>query len=163
MGTWKRDVTGGWASPSGAKAARRGARSGALLGAGAVLVMLAGCSSGPGASDAPTRGDTATWELRGDVSADSRTLEIGVTRLGCADGVTGAVLEPQVTYEEDRVVIEVDVEALDDGAYTCPSNDVVPVLVELDEQVGDRSLVDGACLDGDAVTTSFCVDQSRWP
>lgn len=146
----------------GADADRAGARARALLAVGAVLVLIAACSSGAQGGSAAS-GDTATWELISDVGAESRTLEIGVTRLGCAGGVTGEVLEPRVIYEDTRIVVEVDVAALGDGAYSCPGNDVVPIVVELTEPVRDRTLVDGACLDGEAGTTSFCVTEVRWP
>src|SRR5690554_393846 len=138
-------------------------RFGGLSVAGGGLMLLAACSSAAGGGGSGVGGDPATWELTGHVTQDSRTLQIGVTRLGCAGGVTGEVLEPQVAYEGDRIVITVDVAALDDGAYSCPSNDVVLVVVELDEPIGDRTLVDGACLEGEAGTTSFCSDAARWP
>lgn len=127
-----------------------------LLTAGGAALLLGACGSG-------IEGDPATWELLGDVSAESRTLDIGVTRLGCAGGVTGDVHEPQVSYEEDRIVVEVDVAPLGDDAYDCQGNDVVPMTVELDEAVGERSLVDGACLDGEAGTTALCTTEVRWP
>ncbi|MEE6272269.1 hypothetical protein V2J56_02775 [Georgenia sp. MJ206] len=115
-----------------------------------------------------TRGEAATWALSDPaaVSAGSVSIDIGVTRLACASGVTGEVLEPQVTYEADRVVVEVDVAPLGGSAtsiHTCQGNDVVPVRVELDEPIGDRQLVDGACLAGLAIDTAFCLDAARWP
>lgn len=128
-----------------------------LVGTVGVVLLTAGCSAGGG--------DAATWELRApdDVTATSRSLDIGVTRLGCASGMTGEVLEPQVVYETERIVIQVDVAPFAEEAADCQGNDVVPVTVELDEAVGDRELVDGACLDGEAVDTSFCMDATRWP
>ena len=143
-------------------AGRHCARSRVLLAAGGALFLLGACGSSPGPGG-DASGDTATWELIGDVTADSRTLEIGVTRLGCAGGVTGEVLVPEVTYEEDRIVVEVDVAPIGDGAQDCQGNDVVPVTVALDDTVGQRQLVDGACLEGEAATTSFCESEVRWP
>ena len=37
-------------------------------------------------------------------------------------------------------------------------------MVELDEPIGTREIVDGACLSGEAETTSFCVEEDpiRW-
>lgn len=149
---------GAWTPTAG-----RNPRSVALAVAVGGLMLLAACSSAAGGGSGGASGDPATWELTGDVTPESHALELGVTRLGCAGGVTGEVLEPQVVYEDDRIVITVDVATLGDGAYTCPGNDVVPVVVELDEPVGERTLVDGACLDGEAATTSFCGDELRWP
>lgn len=49
------------------------------------------------------------------------------------------------------------------GDHICPGNDEVPYTVDMEEAVGERSLVDGACLEDEAVRTSFCADGSeRW-
>lgn len=130
--------------------------------AGSALLLLAACGSETGVGSG-SRGDPATWELRQDVTATSRSLDIGVTRLDCASGVTGEVLDPRVTYETERIVVEVDVAPIGDGAQDCQGNDVVPVTLELEEEVGERQLVDGACLDGEAATTSSCESEVRWP
>lgn len=112
-----------------------------------------------------TDGDTATWQLLNPeaVTADSSVLELAVTRLGCANGVTGEVLAPRITYEAERILIEVDVEAQGEGAFTCLGNDAVPIIAELIEPIGERSLIDRACLEGEATTTAFCVTPTRWP
>lgn len=128
-----------------------------LVGAGlaTIAVLLVGCSAG---------GDPATWELRSDdLTVDSQVLEIAVSRVACSGGETGEVLEPQVTYDEDRIIVQVDVAPLGAGDYTCPGNDAVPVSVQLAEPLGDRELVDGACLDGDTTRTSMCETATRWP
>ena len=130
--------------------------------AGAALLLLAACGSATDAGSGSS-GDPATWELRQDVTETNESLDIGVTRLGCASGVTGEVLEPRVTYEAERIVVEVDVALIGDGAHNCQGNDVVPVTVPLDEPVGQRQIVDGACLDGEAATTLFCESEVRWP
>ena len=105
-------------------------------------------------------GDTATWQLATPdaIDAGTTTLAIAVTRLGCASGETGEVLTPWVTYEDNRVVIEVDAEPLGDGAFTCPGNDAVVVELELNEPVAGRALLDGACLEAEAATTAACAD-----
>ena len=141
-----------------------------LVTALSALVLVAGCGvedSGAGSTvpALPAQvGDTATWELLdlGAVSPASQWLEVGVTRLDCAGGETGAVLEPQVSVEAERIVIRTDVEKLPDGNYDCSGNDVVPVEVHLGQPVGSRDLVDAACLDSDAVDTAACVESVRW-
>lgn len=117
------------------------------------------------AATTTSNGETATWELvDDDITAASTEVRIGVTRLGCADGETGEVLPAEVTYSETQVIVRADVVALPPGAYTCPGNDVVEVTVVLSEPLGDRELVDAACLTGDAVATSFCIEGAvRWP
>ncbi|USQ76011.1 DUF6174 domain-containing protein [Ornithinimicrobium cryptoxanthini] len=141
-----------------------------LVAALSALVVVVGCAvedSGAGSTAAvlPAQvGDTATWELLdpGAVSPASQWLEVGVTRLDCSGGETGAVLEPHVSVEDERIVIRIDVEKLPDGAYDCSGNDAVPVEVHLGQPVGSGDLVDAACLDGDAVDTAACVESVRW-
>lgn len=120
----------------------------------------------PPVSSTAEPGDLATWEVLGGASADSTSLELGVTRLGCAGGKTGTVLTPGIAYESQRIIITMNVEPLDpDMMYTCQTNDIVPVSVDLAEPIGERTLVDGACLNVVASGTSFCEDPSgtRWP
>jgi len=131
---------------------------------GAIVVissmMLAGCStSGPG--------EAATWApLNGQaLTPDSTHVELGVTRLDCASGRTGGVLDPVIRFEAARVIITTSVESLPRGVgYNCQGNDSVSVGVDLDEPLGQRSLVDGACLGGEAAKTATCVDDGgvRW-
>lgn len=123
-------------------------------------VLLTGC-----AASEPPGAATATWQLAspGAVSPGSQELDVAVTRLGCAGGKTGSVLEPRVKYELDRILIRTNVVAVD-GAQECPGNDAVPVTINLEEPVGDRQLVDAACLDTEATDTIFCTDNGvRWP
>ena len=71
--------------------------------------------------------------------------------------MTGRVLAPTVELTDAEVVVTFLVETDLDGGE-CPSNDAVPYEVDLGEPIGDRALVDGACLEGGAVSTSFCAD-----
>ncbi|GAA5025871.1 hypothetical protein ACFQRL_12455 [Microbacterium fluvii] len=110
-----------------------------------------------------TEGDPATWELRSAVTSASTSLTIGASRLECASGVTGELLEPVIAYEPDRIVIRVDAAPNGDQAADCQGNDVVDVDVVLTESVGDRDLVDGACAQDRAATgTVFCDTAVRW-
>ncbi len=123
------------------------------------LLWIGACGSG-GAD-----GDTAVWEIDASSTptAESTAFTASVTRLGCASGVTGEVQEPEVTIEEDRVVVTFTVESLSGGAYYCPGNDWVPYEVEVGEPIGNRELVDGACFTEEAERTSFCADgPERW-
>lgn len=152
-----------------------------LVGAMACTTFaLSGCSSselrvGDTGSSAPKIGetgtsaggvgDTGTWELlnSAEVTPYSTTLRLAVTRLGCAGGVTGTVLDPHVQVEEERIVIRTDVEPLPPGAYNCQGNNSVPVTVDLKEAVGKRELVDAACLEGHTVTLARCTNNGvRW-
>ncbi|MCW5952280.1 MAG: hypothetical protein KIT69_08490 [Propionibacteriaceae bacterium] len=118
-------------------------------------------------SDGPEQvGDLGTWVLLDpdQVTSASTAIRIGVTRLDCSSGVTGEVLEPVVEYTDSHVIIRADVAVIDHNLpQTCQGNDEVPVVVKLSESIGDRPLVDAACLAGEAATTSFCAEGPvRW-
>lgn len=125
------------------------------------MVGLASALAGCAAPGLPA-GETAVWELQSTPSPESTSIDVGVTRLECASGVTGTVLGPRVTAEDDRIVITTPVADNRSDAAECQGNDVVPVTVELGEPIGDRMLVDGACLVTEAADTSFCEDAVRW-
>lgn len=120
--------------------------------------------SGPGTSivkvevpTEPEEGDTATWDVDPirPPSPTSSTFTAVVSRLGCNSGVTGTVLRPGVQITDTEVVVTFTVESDPDGGR-CPSNDRVPYEVDLGQALGDRTLVDGSCIGGEAATTSFC-------
>jgi hypothetical protein len=110
-------------------------------------------------------GEPGTWELleAGAVTASTTVLHLGVTRVDCSSGVTGKVLEPKVTYEQTRIVIETDVEPLNLEVATCPGNPPVRVRLELSEPIGERDLVDGYCSSGEGPHTSHCFTAVRRP
>ncbi len=118
--------------------------------------LIAGCNSGQD-------GDAATWTvIDGAITSETQQFEALVTRLECAGGVTGNVLEPDISLGSDSVTIEFAVEPIDDGPQLCPGNNPVAVNVDLGEPIGDRSLVDGQC-SSEAASTSFCADGGlRW-
>lgn len=110
-------------------------------------------------------GDPAVWRILDEevILEDSTRFMAQVTRLGCSGGVTGHVNTPTIEYGEAGIVVTFTVESLGDGAFTCPDNDEVPVLVELSEPVGSRVVVDGNCIIGTpADCTSFCFNAVRW-
>ena len=129
-----------------------------LVGAVVMIAALTACAT-------PSPPALGLWELAdpSSVTSESTTLELGVTRLECSNGVTGEVLDPHVIYEHDRILIRTDVAPLGLDAANCQGNDVVPIVVELAEPVGDRDLVDAACSDDRAASTVFCEDDGvRW-
>lgn len=105
-----------------------------------------------------TEGDVALWQLVDSSGADAEDaqIDIAVSRLACASGVTGDLLDAVVTVSPDAVVVRVDAVPLGDGDYTCPSNDLVPVTVTLPEPLAGRDLVDGGCLRPEARDVSGC-------
>lgn len=129
-----------------------------MLGATAAIVLaLAGCGILPGATS------PAVWELAPEqvVDAETTTLSVLVTRVACNSGVTGTVNEPTVDRTDGELVITFTVSPGDPPAAECPSNDLVEYVIELDEPVGDRALVDGACRTTDAADTVFCGSEIR--
>ena len=148
-----------------------------LAGSALALAVLNGCaveqpnggSTAPEGSPAlsslePLAGDVATWAPAPDELLDPKTTSfvVEVTRLGCASGVTGTVLEPQIQYDETQVLLRTDVEKIGPGAYDCQGNDAVALEIHLDEPLGVRELVDAACLQGEAVGTVACTEAVRW-
>ena len=142
----------------------RGSARSIVAAVGVGLALLSGCSevvTGPGED-----GDLGTWELADPaaVTASSRQVTLAVTRLGCASGYTGKVLQPKVTYEPERIVIQADVERLaGDGVQTCQGNPAVRITLGLSEPIGERQLVDGMCLLDREPHVVMCDDPVRWP
>ncbi|MFZ4718156.1 MAG: hypothetical protein ACOYMR_01945 [Ilumatobacteraceae bacterium] len=97
-----------------------------------------------------------TWEAYSVPGPDDTELQLLVTRLSCSSGVTGEVLPADVVETADEVIITAWVKPLPAGDYECPGNDAVPYTVTLSEPLGGRSVVDGACLTGEASQTSYC-------
>lgn len=142
-----------------------------LLGVGFWALRRAGQS--PGATVTPGQtvsavlpgvggGDPGIWELAdpASVTSASTSIAILVTRLGCASGRTGTVLVPVYALTETAVILRTDVAMMSSrGAQTCPGNDQVPITVVLPEPIGNRSLVDGACSQPPAASTSSCFDK----
>lgn len=114
-----------------------------------------------GAAVTSAAGDTAVWETSpsSPPGATEATFVALVSRLGCSGGQTGQVLRPDVVEQDDEVVITFTVEPLPSagGDYTCQGNPPVPYVVELSRPLDHRRLLDGACLSGEASTTSFCT------
>jgi hypothetical protein len=142
-------------------------RNSVSLAVGLVLAgALVGCQQDVD-NEAPVveDGATATWELVEPTRLDenSTAINIAVTRLGCAGGITGETLPPEITYEPERVIVRVDVEAPDGRDDSCPGNDAVPLTVQLAEPIGSRLLIDGGCLRPDGGESIRCSQDVRWP
>jgi len=75
--------------------------------------------------------------------------------------VTGELLDPVIVYESDRVIITVDAAPNGLESADCQGNDAVPVTIELSEPVGERSLIDGACLSPEMQDVAPCLTSER--
>lgn len=113
--------------------------------------------------DEPGDEGLAIWEASNPqaVNTEADTVEIGVSRLACANGETGEIVDIDIDPGDDQVVIEATVEPRV-GEASCPANEIVPADIELDEPIGDRELVDGACEHERAAATTFCDTPVRW-
>jgi hypothetical protein len=113
----------------------------------------------------PSKGATATWTLANPkaISITSDSLQLTVTRLECANGKTGKILEPEVSIGTADIIIRTDAAPISRGAGTCQANKSVSLTIILAEPIGNRSLIDAACLAGEAVRTSSCASgATRW-
>ncbi|WP_022923425.1 hypothetical protein [Serinicoccus marinus] len=144
----------------GRRAPRHGRRWAASASSVVVTAALASC----GMPSTTAGGDAATWTVTRapEPAADGAVVHLAVTRLGCASGVTGRVLEPTVVVEEGQVVIDTRVEHVDAGE--CPGNDTEMIQLELGPDAVGKDLVDAACLGtGEAAGTPACeTGPVRW-
>jgi hypothetical protein len=74
----------------------------------------------------------------------STSFPVEVMEHECASGqpADGRIAEPIVEYGEDAITVTIPVHEVEGGA-TCPGNPWTPFLLELDEPIGDRQLLDG--------------------
>lgn len=113
-----------------------------------------------GVSVPPQVGAAATWIPAHPESIDAHTVtfEVLATRLECAGGKTGELLSPEIVVGDEEVVLRIDAKPRQSTGDTCPSNNPVRVSITLPEPLGHRSLVDAACLSGEAVSTAACAN-----
>jgi hypothetical protein len=102
----------------------------------------------------------ATWTLAPDQAIDADTVSFTalVQRLGCNSGINGEVLDPEVTWEADQVVLTFMVSPGESSEVeTCEGTMPVEYDVTLERPLGDRRMMDGECLPGgEAETTTWC-------
>ena len=91
----------------------------------------------------------ASFRLDPDEPLDpeSNTVPILFTEKACASGgaLAGRAVEPVIVETTDRVEIVVFVEA-HGGPQTCPSNDEVRWVVELESPIGSRVIADASAI-----------------
>lgn len=107
--------------------------------------------------------DAATWALDPDDPPDPAhaVVTVLVTRAECTDGAAGPLLEPEVEDMGDAVRIRI---SAGPGDGPCPTDEPVPVEVDLGAPLGERSLIDGACMDDSYGLVEACEGGwSRWP
>jgi hypothetical protein len=89
---------------------------------------------------------SSEWRVDSDSppASVSSAFPIEVMEHECASGrpADGRIAKPIVEYGEDAITITVPVRRVP-GDATCPGNPWTPFVLELDEPVGDRPLLDG--------------------
>lgn len=128
----------------------------------ALLLSACGSESTPPAS--AVEGEAAVWDIdaHDPLPPSTQRFTALVSRLECANGVTGRVLAPHIELTDTQVIVTFSVENNREGDATCPSNNWVKYDVDLGEPLGNRDLIDGTCqAGGEAATTSFCSDSVR--
>ena len=89
---------------------------------------------------------SSEWRVDGDSPPMSRasSFPVEIVEHACANGrpADGRISDPIVEYGEDAITITIPVRPVEGGA-TCPGNPWTPFVVELDEPIEDRRLLDG--------------------
>ena len=90
----------------------------------------------------------ATWTLDPDLPApgpQATEIRALVTETECASGrpSVGRVLPPVILYGADEVTVIFAVRPLPGDAFDCPGNPATPMLIVLEEPLGERRLLDG--------------------
>ncbi|UUX60540.1 hypothetical protein [Glutamicibacter halophytocola] len=134
-----------------------------VFAAGLLLATLAATGCVQKTSDAVN----AQWSLMDSsaVTSKSTSLDLGVMRIACGSGVTGGITGAQVDYGEENITIGMVVEPLTGAPQTCQSNETVPYTLELEEPVGQRTLIDASCAAADTPLdeTGGCGQEGiRW-
>ncbi len=80
------------------------------------------------------------------IRADSETIPALVHETACASGreATGRIETPTVVYGADAVTVTITVRKV--GGADCQGNPLTPYTIELEEPLGDRTLLDGGQL-----------------
>jgi hypothetical protein len=135
-------------------------KTGSKVRAIAAVGCLTACGSLPHA-----QGDSAAWEVapHQHLSPGSTGFTAIVTRTGCSSGKQGHPVAPVIKDAASTITITFRVEPHISGG-TCEGTAGVAYRVHLQEPIGTRTLVDGACqppgTDG-LESTSFCLRHGK--
>ena len=129
------------------------------------LLVLTSCSGDEERNGATTGEQTAIWNIDPNAppAPGSAKFTALVERLGCNDGVTGNVHRPKVHFGKTEIVVTFTVAPVTSGFHNCLGNRPAARSVNIGKPIGERRLVDGACLTGEAKSTSHCSQGAvRW-
>lgn len=123
---------------------RRGVRS--VVMAASLLALGSSACSSVAQLLPPEPAEQAQWAVDPEAGVDPEATEVPilVREVACNSGqdATGRI-STDIEYGPDEVVLTVYVQPRG-GDQTCPSNPLTPYVVELEEPLGDRELVNGA-------------------
>jgi hypothetical protein len=96
----------------------------------------------------PADASVATWVIDPDsppVGFNATAFAALVTERACtgARRIDGLIMPPVIEYGEREIVVRIFVEPLAPGDYECPGNPPSRFVVQLDQPVRGRTLVDG--------------------
>jgi hypothetical protein len=142
---------------SDSKPATRSLRMLSLL---SLLAVGISCSENPPPESEFPWQTVAVWHLgiNQELSPASTAFEAVVNGLSCNGGAPHIVLEPTIVKSESEIAISFTVEPPSPGFHTCQGGLGSGYPVDLGEPIGNRRLIDPACVEGEAATTAFCND-----
>lgn len=111
---------------------------------GFVLVVLGLVGALIWTASRPGPDSVANWRPDGAMDLAARALPLLVNENACASGQSarGRIQEPEVDYRTDAVVITIRVQEKGRD-QTCPSNPDTRYVLQLEEPIGARQLLDG--------------------
>ncbi len=114
----------------------------------AVALGLVACSPAEVILQGGEAAAHARWDVdpeAGQLPPEATSVPILVQEVDCASGrpADGRVRVLDVDYGDDRIAVVIGV-VPQAGDQACPSNPLTPFLLELDEPLGDRELVNGS-------------------
>lgn len=96
----------------------------------------------------PPDASVATWVIDPDarpIGFDATAFAALVTERACtgARSIAGLILPAVIEYEDREIVVRMFVEPLAPGFYNCPGNPPSRFVIQLEQPVRGRTLVDG--------------------
>lgn len=130
-----------------------------------VMITGIGLTLSACGSDDLSYGKIAVWDIpqEADITAETQSFDIHATRVDCASGETGEIVDVDIESAENEIIIQAYAEPFEEEEADCPANESVIVEVDLGEPIGDRNILDGACEYDDAARTTHCDTDIRWP
>jgi hypothetical protein len=120
-------------------------------------------------SDKGRVGIAAVWavDLTKGISDSSDSFTAVVKGLECSSGIDGKVFAPVIELGEEKIVVTFLVtpppKLGQNEFHTCQGSFGVPYQVKLNEQIGNRRLIDGSCQQEPAAHSGYCFpDAVRW-